>query len=771
MNNYLPVMLLKGFVILPKQEVKLEVNNEISEKVIDLSIKHHNGEFLVVSPSNILEETPQINDLPLIGVIGKIKSKIDLPNGNVRVIIDGIDRVKINSYNNFIDDRDILMSSVSKIDYPEEDIVSKTALKRKIIDLLKKYITSNPTLSNSILNNLKEIEDLNELTDIVVSFIPFPIDKKIEYMEEISSINRANSLIYDLALELEILKIDEKIDEALQEDLEKNQRNFILHTKLDEIKKELGEDNQHENDVALYLEKINELKASDKTKDKLLQELKKFDYINDASPESSIIRSYLDTVLSLPWGIYNDDDLDLVSVRSSLDNNHYGLDKMKDRVIEYLAVKKRNPKINSPIICFVGPPGVGKTSLAIGIANALEKDYYKISVGGLNDPAELLGHRRTYLGSNPGKIIQALKKCNVSNPVIIIDEVDKMGKDFRGDPAAALLEILDPSQNNMFTDNYIEEPFDLSKVMFILTANDLSGIPEALLDRLEIMEMNSYTDIEKLNIAKKYIIPKVFDEHLITNKEIKIGDSIINYIISKYTKEAGVRELYRCITTVVRKLVTQNETGKNKFPITLKTNDISNILGKVKYEDLELNKTLKPGLVNGMAYTSHGGIIMPLESCLYEGKGNVITSGMLGKSMDESIKVAISYIKSNKDYFKVNDYYFNTKDIHLHALEGAIPKDGPSAGVTITTSILSLILNVNIPKDVAMTGEISLRGDVLEIGGLKEKLLGAYNAKIKKVFIPSSNLKDIDEIPKEILKKLEIIPVSKYSEIFQKLFN
>jgi ATP-dependent Lon protease len=771
MNNYLPVMLLKGFVILPSQEVKLELNNDISEKVINLSSKHHNGDILVVCPKNPLEETPEVNDLPNIGVIGHIKSRIELPNGNVRVIILGLDRVKVNKYNNFADDKDILMADISQIKLAKNDIVEETALRRKLFSEVKTYINNNPDLSNSILNNIKDVDDLYLLTDLITSFIPFPLEKKLLYMQEANPIKRANALIYDLAIELEVLKLDERIDDALRKDLEDNQKEFILRSKLTEIKKELGEDDEHAQDIINYETKINNLHASDKTKNKLLQELKKFDYMGETSPESSIVRSYLDTVLDLPWNIYKDDNDDLIKVRKELDKTHYGLAKVKDRIIEYLAVKKRNPNLKSPIICLVGPPGVGKTSLGIGIAKALNKEFYKISVGGLNDPAELTGHRRTYLGSNPGKIIQAMSKCGVANPVIIIDEIDKMGKDFRGDPAAALLDILDPEQNTIFIDNYIEEPFDLSKVMFILTANDISTIPSALADRLEIIELSSYTEWEKLAIAKKYLLPKIAQDHLITTHDLKINDNLLKEIINDYTKEAGVRELDRILATIIRKLVTKEVTKKLKFPVNIQSKDLNELLGPVKYDLNIINKTIAPGLVNGLAYTSLGGLVMPLECCLYEGTGKFITTGMLGQSMNESMQVALSYLRSHHDLYKLSDYYFTSKDIHLHALEGAIPKDGPSAGVTITTAILSLILNKPVPANIAMTGEITLRGDVLEIGGLKEKLIGAYNYGIKKVFIPLTNARDLEEIPDFILNKLEIIKVTNYNEIFNNIFK
>lgn len=771
MNNYLPVMLLKGLVILPNQEVKLELNNSISERVVELSKKHHNGHMLVVCPKNTLEETPEINDLPTVGVVAHLKSKIELPNGNLRVVINGINRVDINNYNNFDDDEDILMADVSVIENSLEDVVEETAIKRKLVDLLKQYVNENPSVSNSILNNLKNIDDLNSITDLITSFLPFSIEKKILYMEEVSPLKRANALIYDISVEMEILKLDTKLDEVLQDDLEKNQREFILKSKLREIKKELGEEKDKDDNIALYEEKITALDISKKTKDKLFRELAKYSNMNENSPESSVIINYLDTVINLPWNECTKDNSNIISVKKSLDKTHYGLDNVKDRIIEYLTIKKRNPKFRSPILCLVGAPGVGKTTIAISIAEALNKEFYKISVGGLSDPAELIGHRRTYLGSNPGKIIQAINKCGVNNPLILIDEVDKMGKDFRGDPSSALLDILDTNQNEYFIDNYIEEPFDLSNVLFILTANDIDAIPSPLRDRLEVLEITSYSDIEKITMAKKYLLPKIYENYIMDEKLVKISDDLISFIINNYTKEAGVRELSRILDTLIRKIITDNAINQVKLPMTLNEEKIINYLGKTKYEKDVYNKTLEPGLVNALAKSDNGGNVVSLECCFYEGHGELLTTGMLGDSMKESISVAISYIRSHHDFYKISDYYFNTKDIHLHALEGAIKKDGPSAGVTITTAILSLILNVSIPKNVAMTGEISLRGDILPVGGIKEKLLAAYNNKISKVYIPQSNQKDLDEIPEKVLSKLKIKLVSNYEEIYQDLFK
>ncbi|MBR1416262.1 MAG: endopeptidase La [Bacilli bacterium] len=771
MNNYLPVMLLKGFVILPKQDVKLELNNSISEKIIELSKKHHNGDLLVVCPKNSLEETPEINDLPVVGVVAHLKSSIELPNGNIRIVISGTKRVDVNKYNNFDDDEDILMADVSVVNPPEEDLVSETAIKRKLIELLKKYINDNPSLSNSVLSAIKNNDDLGIITDIITAFLPFSLDKKILYMEEVSPMKRANALIYDISIELEILKLDTKLDEVLQEDLERNQKEFILKSKLKEIKKELGEENDKEEIINNYEERINKINTNEKTKEKLLRELHKYANMNENYPESSIIINYLDTVINLPWNKSKKDNYNTTLVRKNLDKTHYGLDNVKNRIIEYITIKKRNPEFKSPILCLVGAPGVGKTSIAISIAESLNKEFYKISVGGLTDPSELVGHRRTYLGSNPGKIIQAISKCGVKNPLILIDEVDKMGKDFRGDPTSALLEILDTSQNQYFIDNYIEEPFDLSNVLFILTANDIDNIPVALRDRLEILEISSYSDFEKITMAKKYILPKIFDSHIVKNDDIKFKDELLLFIINNYTKESGVRELSRILESLVRKIITDESNNNIKLPINLDEKLVIKYLGNPLFGTEELSKTLTPGLVNALACTNLGGSILPIECCMYEGKGNIITTGLLGQSTTESISVAISYIRSHNDLYKISDYYFNTKDIHLHALNAAIKKDGPSAGITITTCILSLILNKTIPKNIAMTGEISLRGDILQIGGLKEKILAAFNNKITKIYIPLSNEKDLEDIPEKILSKLKIIKVSNYEEIFNDLFK
>ena len=770
MNN-LPVMLLKGIVLLPYQDVKLDLSSNISSKVIDVAINKYDSNILVICPVNPYEEAPDISDLPNVGVVGKIVNKLDLPNGNIRIVVSGIKRVKISQFIHRKEDYDLLTSEFDEVELPRFDEVEETALRRKIIELLKEYIETSMS-SNSVLASIRNVVDLGRLTDIIVSFMPFSLNKKLLYMRELNALHRANALVYDLSIELQVAQLDVKLDEVLRNEFEENQREYVLREKLEVIKKELGEDELKDEMIADYLERINNLKASSKLKNKLTNEVKKLDYTTESNPEVSSIRNYLDLILDLPFGIYSSDEKNLDKIMEVLNSTHFGLEKVKNRIIEYIAVKIRNKELKSPILCFVGPPGVGKTSLAIAIAKCLKKEFYKISVGGLNDGAELNGHRRTYIGASPGKIIQALKKCGTANPLILIDEIDKMVKDYKGDPASVLLDILDPEQNYMFIDNYVEEPFDLKDVLFILTANNEEDIPSALYDRLEIIELSSYTEFEKLDIAKNYLIPNIFKEHLVCSKEIKFSNDIIMDIITKYTKEAGVRDLDRNISTIVRKIVT-NSVKELNSPIktTVKKSDLIKFLGPAKYDLKNQVVTYQSGLVNGLAYTTVGGMVMPVEAAIYSGKGELKITGMLGQVMEESISVALSYIKSNKKEFGVEKVNFDKSDIHIHFLEGAIKKDGPSAGIAITTSLISLLLDEKVDKTVAMTGEISLRGDILKIGGLKEKIIAAYNNGIKKVFIPYENNVDVNEIPKMVRDEIKIIPVKNYLEVFNKLFK
>ena len=768
MNNFLPVMLLKELIILPHEEIKIDLSNDLSKKVFRLASIHHNGDMLIVCPKDRLEEAPDIKDLPNIGVIARIKSSFQLPNGATRIVVTGLNRVKVVNYRTFTDDNDILMANVITIDNKKNDIVEETALKRKLLRVLSDYIAASSDVSNSILSSIKNYTSLNDITDSIVSFIQLPFEKKLAYMMETNSLVRAKKLIYDLSIELEVINLDQKLDSELQISMEETQKEYILREKIKHIKKELGEND--ENEISeIYLEKLNSLKLSSKTRKKILNEIKRLENLKENNPEYSVVRNYLDTILNLPWNTSSKDIDDIDKVRENLDKTHYGLEKAKERIIEYIAIKKRNPDIKSPIICLAGPPGVGKTTFAINVAKSLNREFYKISVGGLNDTNELMGNRRTYLGSNMGRIMQGIRKCNVNNPVILIDEVDKMVKNTLGDPASCLLEILDSSQNTMFIDNYVEEEFDLSKVMFILTCNDASLIPEVLYDRLEIIEITSYTELEKLNIAKKYLLPSIFDDYKVGLKDIKISDNLILDIISKYTKESGLRELKRCLSSLIRKIIISNKSKELK--VTIKLSDLKKYLGNPKYikNDLE-NQIIPNGLVNALAYTSLGGVVMKIECSMFEGKGEVITTGLLGEVINESVEVAISYLRCNRHTFKLNDYYFIERTIHLHFLEASIPKDGPSAGIAITTCILSLLLEKSIDKHIAMTGEISLKGDILPVGGIREKIIGAYSSDIKEIFIPYGNLNDIDDIPDYIKDNIIIKPVKNYYEIFQALF-
>ena len=750
----IPVIILKKIVLLPNQEIKLELSNELSAKTIKEANLNYNGKLLIISPIDTKEEEPSVEDLPKVGVLAKIKSKI-LINSSIQVKIKGIKRVAVNRY--FNDVENILYSEVMNIEIPSLIKEEENAIIKKLIENLKKYIDLAHYASNDILNFLNKESNLDIITDTIVSYLPFDINKKLEYMQNINPLKRAKALLADINEEIKLLEIDEELDDKVNRSFSIDQKNYILKEKIKVIKKELGDISLQEETTIRFREKLEKLKIDKNIKDKIGHEIDKFEVMNESSPELGIIQNYIEYVLSLPWNKSSKENANFNQVLNSLNETHYGLDKIKERITEYVAIKNINKDIKSPIICLVGPPGVGKTSIAMSIANALNRKFYKISVGGLNDSTELIGSRRTYLAAAPGKIIQGIKRTNSNNPVILIDEVDKMVKDYKGDPASTLLEILDPIQNKYFIDNYIEEPFDLSKVLFILTANYINDIPITLLDRVEVIELNSYTLKKKKDIAKKYLLPNIFAEHIIVDEGIKFSDEILYFIINNYTKEAGVRELERILTSLVRKMAINNIK-------TISKEKIIKLLGYPPYKDELLNEN-KFGVVNSLAYTNIGGLVTKTEVIDYKGNGNIKITGNVGNIMKESIEVVVSYIRSK---YKYN---LNNIDLHFHFLESSFKKDGPSAGLSIAVALISLLEKKVIPDDLSFTGEITLNGKILKIGGLKEKLIGAYNKNIKVVYIPKQNYDDLKDIPKIVLDNMEIKTVDNFDEIYDIFFK
>ena len=761
----LGVILIQDMVLFPNSEVRIESENTEDKEIIKLVDASEDKLMLVVNP--IMEEdSKDITTLPKIGVLAELKLRMDVPNGKTRIILRGIKRVEVENYSN-IDSRYEADVKDININHTDEDHIYSNLL----INSLEDYIASVPYMSNAVVNKISTCNNLDELTDLIAGFLPVSYEKKKRYIVETSPIVRAKLLIGDMAEDLKVIELEKKIDSEVEKELNESQKEFYLREKIRVIKKELGDVNSKEDEVTLLREKLKKLKCSPKVKEKIKKEISRYETTSANSPELGMIRDYLDWMLNLPWNKCTKDISDLSQVEYTLNSSHYGLEDVKLRILEYLAVKQNTNSLRSPILCLVGPPGVGKTSLALSIANSLNRKVAKISVGGINDEAEIIGHRRTYVGANPGRIIQGIRKAGTSNPVFIIDEIDKMRKDIKGDPASSLLEVLDPEQNSKFSDHYIEEDFDLSKVMFIATANYIEQIPFELQDRLEIIELSSYTEYEKLDIAKNHIIPKELKEHGLTEIEVKFSDDAILTIIRNYTKEAGVRTLERLIASILRKIVKRFLTEKDIAFIEVTNDNLEDFLGKKKYKYQEKEASKQIGVVNGMAYTVFGGDILPIEVTYYKGKGDLILTGSLGEVMRESARIALSYIKANLRKFHIPTSILENNDIHIHIPEGAIPKDGPSAGIALTTSLISLLTGIAVDSNISMTGEITLRGKVLPIGGLREKVIGAHRAGIRKVFLPKDNENDLDEIPEEILKDIEFIFVSNYKDIYDKLFR
>ena len=759
-KNSLPILPLRDIVVFPHMVAPLFVGRKSSVNALN-NVMEKGKKILLITQKNSDIDIPKPDDLYQVGTLAKILQLLKLPDGTIKVLVEGLERVNVSGFKN---SNDFLIAEYKSFNFKIKNKVNVRALIKIIIEQFESYQKVNKKISLEVVNNIKSYSDNVKISDIIIANLNIKISEKQELLEKSSLDERLDKIYSYLLSEIDSIQIEKKIKGRVKRQMEKTQKEYYLNEQMKAIQKELG-DSEEIDDISELEKKIKEVNLTDEALEKCKSEIKKLKNMSPMSAEATVIRNYLDWILSIPWSNPSQISKNINKSKNILEADHYGLDKVKDRILEYLAVQKRINKIKGPILCLVGPPGVGKTSLGKSIANSTGRSFVRMSLGGVRDEAEIRGHRKTYIGSMPGRFIQAMKKSKTSNPLILLDEIDKLGSDWRGDPSSALLEVLDPEQNNAFNDHYLELDYDLSDVMFVCTANTLN-IPAPLLDRMEVIRIPGYTEKEKNQIAKKYLVPKQIKNNGLKNNEINFTASTLGLIIRNYTREAGVRNLEKEISKVCRKAVKDIET-KSKKRIILDKKIIEKYLGIERFRNNEIEKKNLVGITNGLAWTEVGGEILSIEVLLSIGKGKLTITGKLGEVMKESIQAASSYVRSQSLNLGINPLDFNQYDIHVHVPEGATPKDGPSAGIAIFNSLVSSLTGIKVKRDVAMTGEITLRGRVLPIGGLKEKLYAAVRAGIKTVIISEENKKDIIEIDKEIIKSINIITVSNAKSILE----
>ncbi|MBO6902073.1 MAG: endopeptidase La [Rhizobiaceae bacterium] len=754
-----PVLPLRDIVVFPHMIVPLFVGREKSIKALE-DVMGADKQILLATQKNAADDDPASDEIYDIGTLANVLQLLKLPDGTVKVLVEGTARARITG---FTDRTDFHEGTAEVLTEPEDDEVEVEALARSVVADFENYVKLNKKISPEVVGAASQIDDYSKLADTVASHLAIKIPEKQEMLATLAVRERLEKAMGFMEAEISVLQVEKRIRSRVKRQMEKTQREYYLNEQMKAIQKELGESEDGRDEVAELEERIKKTKLTKEAREKANAELKKLRNMSPMSAESTVVRNYLDWMLSIPWGKNSRVRHDLHFAQDVLDTDHYGLEKVKDRIVEYLAVQSRQKKLKGPILCLVGPPGVGKTSLGKSIARATGREFVRMALGGVRDEAEIRGHRRTYIGSMPGKIVQSMKKAKKSNPLFLLDEIDKMGMDFRGDPSSALLEVLDPEQNSTFMDHYLEVEYDLSNVMFVTTANTLN-IPPALMDRMEIIRIAGYTEDEKVEIAKRHLLPKAVREHALQPKEFSVSDDAIREIIRVYTREAGVRSLERELMKLARKAVTEIVRTKTKS-VKITPKNIDEYLGVPRFRYGQVEGEDNVGVVTGLAWTEVGGELLTIEGVMMPGKGKMTVTGNLRDVMKESISAAASYVRSRAVDFGIEPPLFDKRDIHVHVPEGATPKDGPSAGTAMATAIVSVLTGIPVRKDVAMTGEITLRGRVLPIGGLKEKLLAALRGGIKKVLIPEENAKDLAEIPESVKNGLEIIPVSRVGEV------